>query len=1399
MLLAVGWGCAGFDPTPPPAAQVSFELDFPAGTVARVRLHDENEQLLLEESVTAGAVNELTLPPNRDVVGLRLTAEAGQRVLKAIWPSLARSDKADLGKVDSKQTAHAQLVQERIAGQGGAFSSMPESVFCGLAAQLATGSDEIAAFEDIVVELAQAGTFEGATPTFHALDARLDEVFVKESGTPSDLVMRYKAALAAAVETLEVPIVCDASLIKVMFTVDVSGNALDGNGVTQLVRQAPKSGKVYLAITVEETSPLADTAGLLKTQMTPNDADGEMFDDGTNGDEVASDGVFTRVLVLPRGMRVKYKYTNGSAGEGWTRTEEWPGNARLLEVRDTLSLSGQPDCLIIRRDVFGDEASNKNHVNLHKDIKASGGNLSFESDLGGGPVTLGKDGFYAGGLRLGDARERAPLTPAGIPEARENGICNRCPAPLTASTDDAEPPALMAAQFLSTSVVKVEFSEAMEFGSASQIANYAIVDDAGDVLPVLTAAASGRQVTLMVGAPDLRKTYTLEVTNLLDASANGNPLPAGSQVTIKPDYTPPVVVGVRSAPLRDLNPGTGDDPTIGQVVVVTFGEVLDAVSAENSANYRIVSSLGLPLEVRAAIVRDQREVWLVTEPQKKRRPYELKLSGVRDLSGNPVSHGGTHAFSGFALFKMTFGAVPGFAFLDPRGNERGLPAGSGLYLTGTVLAVARDLDGNSMAIGGRTDVTGVPAFEMKPSEQTHQGKPVYTLTVLAPPGTYAWKVAHGVPGEWKNPPTTLVKVHKSLCSTNDATGVDISPITLVALGIPGADGTPQSGISYSAATLSLEGLDKPGPFGNAGPPTIMFKRENPDEVCVSRSTDINCPAIVVGTWRDIEAFKTAAGTTTDYDDGVRDVDPACLTPDLKVPRLVDINVFSSYSLILTFDERLGADSSDFVFFANDAASGEPLGLSVDRVGTLGDSELLPHQIWLKVDEMPLSRTYTLSYNTIADVSENVQSRQLTQSFTSPSTLVPDEDTRPPSVVGAQPRSPTSLLVKFDEEVERASATNVANYVIAGEGTAPQVTAAELQPGSTEVLLTTTAQTIEADYTLTVGNVLDAATPPNTLTEQVVPFKGFGDTSTPKVIFAQALSPTSVALGFDEPLWPETAAAAGSYAIRGVSVTTADFGAAPIRRAAAFNSTSTTFSQDVVVLTTSAMSAGERYTITPSGVTDLSGNACENSIEVVAVAKAPKVDVLISYLVSDTEKVGGRIPSRAINAATLAAKREGLFILGATVSVDGTQKSDISEPVTAQLGGFPPAGQPLDGIEPQLSDDGQHGDLAAGDHVFSILIRDVPLGTSLQWKTFASHRVGSDDPLAIVADPQLGPSIYSDGQEYPGNENAVRILGDPDGDGLVQVRCLFGDEITYKKFTDAPPFVWVTDDVSWKKQ
>ena len=92
-----------------------------------------------------------------------------------------------------------------------------------------------------------------------------------------------------------------------------------------------------------------------------------------------------------------------SAGAIWTGSEEWPGNQHILEIVDV-----NGDHFVLRRDNFGDEATNKDKVNLYR--------------RGRGQVTWDTDANADG---IPDARERpidtnndcsldAWLSPTGI-------------------------------------------------------------------------------------------------------------------------------------------------------------------------------------------------------------------------------------------------------------------------------------------------------------------------------------------------------------------------------------------------------------------------------------------------------------------------------------------------------------------------------------------------------------------------------------------------------------------------------------------------------------------------------------------------------------------------------------------------------------------------------------------------------------------------------------------------------------------------------------------------------------------------------------------------------------------------------------------------------------------------
>ncbi len=91
------------------------------------------------------------------------------------------------------------------------------------------------------------------------------------------------------------------------------------------------------------------------------------------------------------------------------------------------------------------------------------------------------------------------------------------------------------------------------------------------------------------------------------------------------------------------------------------------------------------------------------------------------------------------------------------------------------------------------------------------------------------------------------------------------------------------------------------------------------------------------------------------------------------------------------------------------------------------------------------------------------------------------DQDPPQLASIVAQSETSVKVVFNEPVTQASAEETSNYQISGGIT---VSGASLESDQTSVMLTTSALTLGTTYTLTVSNISDKASTPNTGGDQM---------------------------------------------------------------------------------------------------------------------------------------------------------------------------------------------------------------------------------------------------------------------------------------------------------------------------
>ncbi|MGM0575688.1 MAG: choice-of-anchor X domain-containing protein [Myxococcota bacterium] len=210
----------------------------------------------------------------------------------------------------------------------------------------------------------------------------------------------FDAALAEAAEAVDLDVCYEIDRMRVVFHLDMRPGVRNLNCSEvdhfKWTEDLPTKSAFFTGGVHEDTpvcGPERQTHCITEAQVdevnrkmgswVPNTL--PMWDDGSHGDAVANDGIWTVAFALPyiptetspdgAGLRLAYKYTFGVQGQIWTDSEEWPGNQRLLEVEDV-----NGDRLVVRYDIFGDEAANKDKVNTLKPSKGGCGFVEWEAE-----------------------------------------------------------------------------------------------------------------------------------------------------------------------------------------------------------------------------------------------------------------------------------------------------------------------------------------------------------------------------------------------------------------------------------------------------------------------------------------------------------------------------------------------------------------------------------------------------------------------------------------------------------------------------------------------------------------------------------------------------------------------------------------------------------------------------------------------------------------------------------------------------------------------------------------------------------------------------------------------------------------------------------------------------------
>lgn len=308
------------------------------------------------EATIGGGRYRLDLPDDTYVNG-RLTATDATGTLLALVPRLDPGGRVDGVALSARSTAATLIVDTALAVSETELQVVDDCVLgAALRALHAAMSDPDSAAAAVLTAVQQAGgAFDDTTAV---------------------------AEREAAATRFSLQGILDEDVIRAIFEVDFNAGRLDGNGDMinrfKWVRDEPGK-QMYFVGGLHEDSPVQDSqvsAMMGDTgSWTPNQV--SMYDDGSHGDDVAGDNIWTVTFDLPRGARIGYKYTWGHQGQLWTGTEEWPGNQRILEIADV-----NDDNFVRRRDNFGDEATNKDLANSNRRRLTTGvSEVTWDTDL----------------------------------------------------------------------------------------------------------------------------------------------------------------------------------------------------------------------------------------------------------------------------------------------------------------------------------------------------------------------------------------------------------------------------------------------------------------------------------------------------------------------------------------------------------------------------------------------------------------------------------------------------------------------------------------------------------------------------------------------------------------------------------------------------------------------------------------------------------------------------------------------------------------------------------------------------------------------------------------------------------------------------------------------------------
>jgi hypothetical protein len=433
LLLSVPTG--GEHKAPEPKIVTKLEGKADGMSNASVSIKAGSTTLLQGMTDSSGSFS-LELPAGTDFSNLVIEVQQGAAVLLAMVPWVPQEKTTDAGTIDTKSTTITLLLTAGLSVKGLQTINTPRQAMEVALTKTKDGLNTNAAYKTVLnmvtklheaalkssndVALFRIPTYRPASdsktpPTAEASALQLDALGNSADYCAKDTIdgcadgaettsAPFDLALGTAIQSFALPSCTYTKNLQVVITATISETAKDGNcaAIKQFKHAKRYGGTSCAKCSVYFTGGLHKDSGITGDEAAkaaqslsnwePNKL--QMYDDGTHGDLVAGDGIWTITFSLPapestgktctqsadcdgknsciqgtchRVFRIGYKYTFGQSGDVWGGTEEFPGNQRLLEVVDQ-----NGDGIVARHDNFADETANKDKVNTLQKKGATG-------------------------------------------------------------------------------------------------------------------------------------------------------------------------------------------------------------------------------------------------------------------------------------------------------------------------------------------------------------------------------------------------------------------------------------------------------------------------------------------------------------------------------------------------------------------------------------------------------------------------------------------------------------------------------------------------------------------------------------------------------------------------------------------------------------------------------------------------------------------------------------------------------------------------------------------------------------------------------------------------------------------------------------------------------------------